>query len=79
MTRSLTPAALFIAVGACFNPMSAARAADSIATDRPDFVESSDVVGKGRVQIETGLAFESNRTPLEKTRTRSTPTSERKS
>ncbi|HEX8606524.1 MAG TPA: transporter [Pseudoduganella sp.] len=27
-----------------------------MATDRPDFVESSDVVGKGRMQIETSIA-----------------------
>ena len=51
-----------------------ARAADSITTDRPDFVESSDVVGRGRVQIETGLGFERNEADGLKTRTRSTPT-----
>jgi len=28
---------------------------DAIVTDRPDFVESSDVVGAGRFQLETGL------------------------
>jgi len=31
---------------------------EPLATDRPDFVESSDVVGAGRVQIETSVAFE---------------------
>jgi len=51
-----------------------ALAADAIATDRPDFVESSDVVGKGRVQIETGVSFERNKTADERTRARSTPT-----
>ncbi|QBE66429.1 transporter [Pseudoduganella lutea] len=37
---------------------SPAYAADEepIATDRPDFVESSNVVGKGRIQIETSVA-----------------------
>lgn len=51
-----------------------ARAADAITTDRPDFVESSDVVGRGRVQIETGIGFERNEADGLKTRTRSTPT-----
>jgi hypothetical protein len=35
-----------------------AHAADAISTDRPDFVESSDVVGRGRVQVEIGLLRE---------------------
>jgi hypothetical protein len=51
-----------------------ARAADSITTDRPDFVESSDVVGRGQVQVETGLGFERNEADGLRTRTRSTPT-----
>lgn len=52
-----------------------ARAEDeAIATDRPDFVESSDVVGKGRVQIETSLAWERDRAGGVKTRLASTPT-----
>jgi hypothetical protein len=33
---------------------------DVIVTDRPDFVESSDVVGKGRFQLETGINLERN-------------------
>lgn len=33
-----------------------ARAEDAISTDRPDFVDSADVVGPGRVQIEAGFA-----------------------
>ncbi|MBS0444977.1 MAG: transporter [Proteobacteria bacterium] len=52
-----------------------ARAADeAIVTDRPDFVESSDVVGRGRFQIETG--YQSGRTSSGglTTRTRTTPT-----
>ena len=39
----------------CLSP---ARADDDISTDRPDFVESSQVVGKGRFQVEWGLARE---------------------
>lgn len=52
-----------------------ARADDEpIATDRPDFVESSDVVGKGRFQLETSLAWERDRTGGVRTRLASTPT-----
>ncbi|RZL35930.1 MAG: transporter [Rubrivivax sp.] len=47
---------------------------EPIATDRPDFVESSDVVGKGRVQIETSLAWERDRFGGTKARLSSTPT-----
>lgn len=53
----------------------AARADDEpIATDRPDFVESSDVVGKGRLQLETSLAWERDRQGGGKSRLASTPT-----
>lgn len=34
---------------------------DNIVTDRPDFVESSAVVGKGRLQVETSVAFDRSR------------------
>lgn len=55
--------------------LGSARADDEpIATDRPDFVESSDVVGKGRVQIETSLAWERDRQGGVKARLSSTPT-----
>jgi hypothetical protein len=47
---------------------------DGIATDRPDFVESSSVVGKGVVQIETSLAHERDKRDGVKTTLRSTPT-----
>lgn len=55
-------------------PLPASAADDTIATDRPDFVESSDVVGKGRFQIETSLAWERDKSGGLKARTRSTPT-----
>lgn len=45
-----------------------------LATDRPDFVESSDVVGRGRLQLETSVAFERDRQGSVKTRLASTPT-----
>ena len=53
--------------------LTAARA-DAISTDRPDVVESSDVVGRGRVQIETGFQSERDVDGGFRTRTRTTPT-----
>jgi hypothetical protein len=47
---------------------------DEIVTDRPDFVESSNVVGKGRFQIETSIAQERDKADGFKDRTWSTPT-----
>ena len=47
-----------------------ARAEDQMITDRPDFAESSEVVGRGRFQVETSLAYERDRGE----RLRSTPT-----
>ncbi|MGK5025192.1 transporter [Janthinobacterium sp. RB2R34] len=47
---------------------------DQIATDRPDFVESSAVVGKYRFQIETSVATERNKADGVRERTFSTPT-----
>ena len=52
----------------------AARAEEPISTDRPDFVESSDVVGKGRFQLETGFASERNKADGVKERLSTTPT-----
>jgi hypothetical protein len=47
---------------------------DAIVTDRPDFVESSNVVGKGRFQIETSVAVDRSNNALLRERTVSTPT-----
>ena len=63
------------AVMAATFAVQATQAADNaIATDRPDVVESSDVVGRGRFQIETSVAFERDDAAGVRTRTRSTPT-----
>jgi hypothetical protein len=43
-------------------------------TDRPDFVESSQVVGKGRIQLETSVQWDRKRATLSTIRTLSTPT-----
>jgi hypothetical protein len=60
----------------CVFATSAARAADDepISTDRPDFVESSQVVGKGRFQLETSVQWERAREDGLRVRTLSTPT-----
>ncbi|MES2898855.1 MAG: transporter [Pseudomonadota bacterium] len=47
---------------------------DQIVTDRPDFVEGSNVVGAGRLQIETGLAWDRNAAQGVKERATYTPT-----
>ena len=52
---------------------SAAHAQDNIESDRPDFVESSKVVGKGRLQFEAGLLLERDRNGAGRERTLSTP------
>ncbi|HSI48181.1 MAG TPA: transporter [Ideonella sp.] len=69
--RSTQLAALTLLAACALTP---AFAADEIVTDRPDFVESSDVVGRGRFQIETGFSSERQDGNGLKTRTRSTPT-----
>jgi len=48
--------------------------ADPIATDRPDFVESSQVVGTARVQIETSVGLERDSMEEGAARAFSTPT-----
>ena len=47
---------------------------DGIVTDRPDFVESSDVVGRGRMQLETGINLERNTNSGAEDRVYTTPT-----
>ena len=47
---------LLLAAALCSAPCLAGD--DAIATDRPDFVESSNTVGRGRVQLATSVAWE---------------------
>ena len=51
---------LFFLAAACGSLPLAATAGDDdmISTDRPDFVESSQVVGRGRLQLETSVQWE---------------------
>ena len=69
---SLLPAALVLAMSLAA-PL-AAHADDALVGDRPDFVESSRVVGKGRFQLETGFGVERHKADGVKDRLSSTPT-----
>lgn len=68
--------ALCLLLLAPFLPLavSAAEPDDTISTDRPDFVDASDVVGKGRFQIETSFAGDRDNSGGVKTRNYATPT-----
>ena len=59
---------------ACCAAGAHAQDQDSIEADRPDFVESTRMVGKGRVQLETSLLAERERTAEGRERLLSTPT-----
>jgi hypothetical protein len=68
------PRLLAIALSALLSPLAHAEQADTIVTDRPDFVESSNVVGKGRFQLETSVLAERKRDEFSRDTTITTPT-----
>jgi hypothetical protein len=70
----LTGLATALAIAGPGTPVGALAAEEAISTDRPDFVESSDVVGRGHFQIETGFQSERSSDAGITTRTRTTPT-----
>ena len=72
--RLVEHALLFLAIGAAALPWTCAHAEDTIETDRPDFVESSAVVGLAHWQIETGILSERTTSNGITTRTVTTPT-----
>jgi hypothetical protein len=59
---------------ACIGATAHAADDDAINPDRPDFVESSQVVGKGRLQLETGGQWDRQRDDGAHQRTLTTPT-----
>lgn len=63
--------ALILSLGVAAGP---ALAEEPIATDRPDFVESSQTVGLGRWQIETSVAWEEDEDGAFEASAFSTPT-----
>lgn len=66
--------ALLACLPALMASAACAAESDQIATDRPDFVESSNVVGKNHFQIETSLAGERNKANGVKDRSYAMPT-----
>ena len=74
MRKANIVSALFLAAWAISFSASAIADEEPLATDRPDFVESSNVVGKGRYQIETGVALERDKVEGGDVRTFTTPT-----
>jgi hypothetical protein len=73
---SLSPYLQLAALAVCTLSGLPAYAGDEepISTDRPDVVESSQVVGKGRVQLETSVQWERQRGDGQRSETLSTPT-----
>ncbi|MFC0252597.1 transporter [Massilia consociata] len=77
LAATTAAAAAFAAGAFCAAPVRAQEqdgARDSINAGRPDFVESSNVVGKGRLQLETGVVWERDRGGGGRERILSTPT-----
>jgi hypothetical protein len=72
---------MFLLAAACALACAGARAQTgvgnddngAISPDRPDFVNSSSVVGKGRFQLEAGVEWDRQREPEQHTRTLTTP------
>lgn len=65
---------LLLVLAAVSSQVCAANTDEKITTDRPDYVESSDVVGAGRLQIETSYARERSTRDGSRESLSSTPT-----
>lgn len=72
--RTARQAASLLAALSLAAPAVFAAEDEAIATDRPDFVESSNVVGLGRLQVETSALLERGRSEGVRSRVLSTPT-----
>jgi hypothetical protein len=67
-------AQLSLLLAALCLPLAATADDDAISPDRPSVAESSQVVGKGRFQLETGIQWDRRRDPDLHERTLTTPT-----
>lgn len=72
--RRLLSALLYSAVPLLAAGAASAASEDKISTDRPDFPESSTVVGNGRLQVETSIAGERDHADGVRSRRYATPT-----
>jgi hypothetical protein len=68
------PICLAVLLSCAAAPALAQEKQEALVSDRPDLVETSEVVGKGRVQLETGVLVERERSADERGRTYTTPT-----
>jgi hypothetical protein len=68
------PICLAVLLSCAAAPALAQEKQEPLVSDRPDLVETSEVVGKGRFQIETGVLVERERSADERGRTYTTPT-----
>lgn len=73
MSRPL-PICLAVLLSCAAAPVLAQEKQERLVSDRPDLVETSEVVGKGRVQLETGVLVERERSADERGRTYTSPT-----
>jgi hypothetical protein len=64
-----------VVAGLLFGAGEVAAQEPELVTDRPDFTESSETVGRGYVQVESGLAYERDGRGAERTGTLTAPVS----
>jgi hypothetical protein len=66
---------LMVVAGLVFGAGNVAAQEPDLVTDRPDFTESSETVGRGYVQVESGFAYEREGRGAERTGTLTAPVS----
>lgn len=74
LAKPMMPMPALAMIAVAFFANSASAEEDGIATDRPDFVESSNTVGHGRFQFESSINYEKDSAEGVSAKTFSTPT-----